>query len=167
MKKHSFCFLSLFVLLLACGSDSNDKTTVADRQATAATSESAEAGKQQTSNTLQGDGIVGYWKLHLEAYDNNGNRKLDDEERKKGIQNRYSFRFNADGTCGIMDMFKGRYEIKTTNGKKMLSVYRKRVVGEEEKDPLPDVFEITSMTNDELVLLENLGNLTFWAFKRS
>ncbi len=105
--------------------------------------------------------------MHLEAYDNNGNRKLDDEERKKGIQNRYSFRFNADGTCGIMDMFKGRYEIKTTNGKKMLSVYRKRVVGEEEKDPLPDVFEITSMTNDELVLLENLGNLTFWAFKRS
>jgi len=166
MKKHSFCFLSLFLLLLACGDNSSEKAIVTDKQATAATSESANATKQQT-NTPQGDGIVGYWKLHLEAYDNNSNRKLDDEKRKKGIQNRYSFRFKADGTCEIMDLFKGRYEIKTVNGKKLLSVYRNRVVGEEEKDPLPDVFEITDMSKDELVLLENLGNLTFWAFKRS
>lgn len=110
---------------------------------------------------------MGYWKLTLEAYDENENKILDEAERKKGIKNKYTFRFNADGSCRIQETFSGRYEIKTERGNKMLYVYRNRVVGEEDKDPVPDVYRITSMNKNELVLLENIGDLTFWVFERA
>ena len=66
-----------------------------------------------------------------------------------------------------METFKGRYEIKTENGNKMLYVFRNRVVGEEDKDPVPDVYRIISESKNELVLLENEGNLTFWVFEKA
>ena len=119
------------------------------------------------TNQPPGDGITGYWKLTLEAYDDNGNKVLDEAERKKGIKNRYTFRFNADGSCKIQESFAGRYEVKTEGGKQMLYVYRKRVVGEEDKDPVPDVYRIISLGKTEMVLLENEGNLTFWVFERA
>ena len=112
------------------------------------------------------DDLVGFWKLKLEAYDDNGNKILDEAERKKGIKNNYSFRFNADGSCKIVESFKGRYEVKTESGNKMLYVYRNRVEGQEKQDPPPDVYRITSMSKNELELLENEGNLTFWVFER-
>jgi hypothetical protein len=114
-----------------------------------------------------GDGVTGLWKLKLEAYDNNHNKILDEAERKKGFQNHYSFRFNADGSCLIQESYKGRYEVKTEGGNKMLYVYRKRVEGVEKQDPPPDVYRIISMSKNELVLLEDLGNLTFWVFERA
>ena len=124
------------------------------------------ASKKETSQ-LSGEGIVGYWKLTLEAYDNNENKILDEDERKKGIKNKYTYRFNADGSCLIQETFKGRYEEKTERGKKMLYVYRNRVAGEEDEDPVPDVYRIISMSKTQLVLLEQEGNLTFWVFERS
>ena len=161
--KSSTVYFSLLMMLIACSNNSNKEPT---NSPTA--TEPENAGKQVTSvNGQQGDGIVGKWQLTLEAYDDNSNRKLDDEERKKGIQNRYSFLFNADGSCQILNMYKGRYEIKTENSRKLLKVYRNRIPEEEEKDPPPDVYEITSMSNNELVLLEDLGNHTFWVFKRA
>ena len=160
--KSGTVYFSVLMMLIACSNNSNKEPT---NSPTA--TESDNAGKQVTSvSEHQGDGIVGKWQLTLEAYDDNSNRKLDDEERKKGIQNRYSFRFNADGTCQIMDMFKGRYEMKTENNRKLLKVYRNRIPEEEEKDPPPDVYEITSTSNNELVLLETLGDHTFWVFKK-
>jgi hypothetical protein len=48
----------------------------------------------------------------------------------------------------------------------MLYVYRNRVVGEEKQDPPPDMYRIISMSKNELLLLEDLGNLTFWYFER-
>ena len=137
--------------------EAKDNTTNSSQTATTASSTS----NQQVS------GVVGYWKLALEAYDDNNNKKLDDEERKKGIQNRYSLRLNADGSCTIMDMYKGRYEKKTENGKEKLWVYRNRIPQEEDQDPVPDVYIITSMSKDEMVLLETLGDHVFWVFKRS
>src|SRR5918993_5309067 len=105
--KSSTVYFSV-LMILACSNNSNKEPT------NSPAAESENADKQATSvSEHQGDGIVGKWQLTLEAYDDNSNRKLDDEERKKGIQNRYSFRFNADGSCQIQDMFKGRYEIKT------------------------------------------------------
>ena len=50
---------------------------------------------------------------------------------------------------------------------KILYVYRKRVEGEEDKDPVPDVYRIPSMNKDQLVLLERESNLTFWVFERA
>jgi hypothetical protein len=113
-----------------------------------------------------GDDITGFWKLKLEAYDNNGNKILDDDERKQGIKNNYSFRFNTDGSCKIVEAYKGRYEVKTESNKKMLYVYRNKIEGQEKKDPPPDIYHIISMNKNELVLLEDEGDLTFWVFER-
>ncbi len=118
------------------------------------------------TNQTSADDLVGFWKLKLEAYDDNSNKILDEAERKKGIKNNYSFRFNADGSCKIVENFKGRYEVKTESSNKMLYVYRNRVEGQEKQDPPPDVYRITSMSQTELILLENEGNLTFWVFER-
>jgi hypothetical protein len=148
--------------LLACSNDKPAPTTSVKHTST----QPELLSKTETSKTPD-EGITGYWKLKLEAYDNNENKILDEDERKKGIKNRYSFRFNADGSCQIVESFKGRYEVKTEGGKKMLSVYRNRVEGEEKQDPPPDVYRIISLSQNELVLLEDLGNLVFWVFGRS
>lgn len=129
-------------------------------------SQASQFGLGIGTNQSPEEGITGYWKLKLEAYDNNSNKILDEDERKKGIQNRYSFRFNADGSCQIVDAYKGHYEVKTESKNKMLYVYRNKVAGQEEKDPPPDVYRIISISQTELVLLENEGNLTFWVFQR-
>ena len=160
--KSYLIFLFVPVLFIAC---SNNKA--AEEKIGSKPEQRSEVAANKETNQSTGDGIVGYWKLTLEAYDDNGNKTLDEDERKKGIKNKYTYRFNADGSCQIQETFKGRYEEKTENGNKMLYVYRNRVVGEEEKDPVPDVYRIISMTKDQLVLLEREGNLTFWVFERA
>lgn len=149
-------------LLIAC---SNNK---AELQTTASVADQQPkiASDPETAQAVNED-IVGYWKLVLEAYDDNSNKTLDENERKKGFKNRYTYRFNADGSCLIQETFKGRYQVKTENGTKMLYVYRSRVAGEEDKDPAPDVYRIISMSKIEMVLLEREGNLTFWVFQRA
>ncbi|HKP32887.1 MAG TPA: lipocalin family protein [Chitinophagaceae bacterium] len=134
---------------------------------TAEVKEESKAAANTENNQPSGDGIAGYWKLKLETSDDNENKILDEAERKKAFKNNYTFRFNADGSCKIQESFAGRYEVKTEGGKKMLYVYRKRVVGEEDQDPVPDVYRIISMDKKELVLLESIGNLTFWIFERA
>ena len=151
-----------FVLMIAC---SNNKPAA---EATSAETKQ-QPGVVSTAVTSQapGEDIVGVWKLTLECYDDNGNKIPDDAEKKKGIKNNYVFRFHADGSCLIQQVYKGRYDVKTESDKKMLYVYRNRIVGEEEKDPPPDIYRITSMSKNELVLLETLGDLTFWIFERT
>ena len=150
------------IILIACNDNKAAKEIpVANTEQQAATASTTEASQPS------GDGIVGFWKLKLEAYDDNGNKILDEEERKKGIKNNYTYRFNADGSCQIQQMFKGRHEEKTEGGNKMLYVYRNRVVGEEEKDPPPDVYRIISLGKNEMVLLEVTNNLVFWIFEKA
>jgi hypothetical protein len=161
MKIHLF-IITIYTLLNAC---SNDKPTEAN--SVAQTSKQAEILSKTETNQIGEEGINGYWKLKLEAYDKNENKILDEPERNKGIQNRYSFRFNADGSCQIRESFKGHYEVKTKGGNKILSVYRNRVQAEEDQDPPPDVYRIISLSENELVLLEQEGNFTFWVFERS
>lgn len=151
-----FPFL-LLAFALGCGNDATVKNATVNSKAEPQASTAAET---------TGDGVVGTWQLSLEAYDDNNNKKLDEEEKKKGIQNRYALRFNADGSCQIMNMYKGRYERKTENGKDMLSVYRNRIPQEEEKDPPPDVYQIISLNKAEMTLLEAIGDHVFWVFKR-
>lgn len=160
--KPNLIFCIAFALLIAC---SNNK---AAEEPTASKSEQEpEVASRTATNQPSGDGIVGYWKLTLEAYDDNSNKSLDEDERKKAIKNRYTYRFNADGSCQIQETFKGRYEVKTESGNKMLYVYRNRVVGEEDKDPAPDVYRIVTESKNQLVLLENENNLVFWVFERA
>ena len=160
--KSNLIFCIAFTLLIACSSNKAAEETTAAKP-----EKKSEAVSSAEETQPSGDGIVGYWKLTLEAYDDNGNKVLDDDERKKGIKNRYTYRFNADGSCQIQDFYKGHYEEKTENGNKMLYVYRNRVVGEEDKDPAPDVYRIISINKNQLVLLEREGNLTVWVFERA
>lgn len=159
--KTYLAILCAFVSLISCNNSNTAESKIADPQ------KQTEVASNPASGESSGEGIAGYWKLTLEAYDENGNKVLDDAERKKGIKNNYSFRFNADGSCRIQETFKGSYEVKTEGGKKMLYVHRERVVGEEDKDPVPDVYQIISMNKTEMVLLENIGDLTFWVFGRA
>ena len=154
----------LFASLVLCSCNNNKS---AQENSVAENKPQSEVAANHEVNTASGDGIVGNWKLTLEAYDENGNKILDDEERKKGIKNNYQYRFNADGSCQIQQVFKGRYEVKTEGDKKKLYVYRNRVVGEEDKDPPPDVYHIISLNRNQLLLLEDLGNLAFWLFEKA
>lgn len=156
------------VSLIACALLTTCSNNNAAQESTVTrTEQQPEVASNAETKQSSGDAIVGYWKLTLEAYDDDGNKTLDEEERKKGIKNRYAYRFNADGSCQIQESFKGRYEVKSENGKKMLYVYRNRVVGEEDKDPAPDVYRIISESKTQLVLLENENNLVFWVFERA
>lgn len=160
--KLNLIFCIVLILLIACSDNKAAEETTAPKP-----EQQPELASNTETTQPSGDGIVGYWKLTLEAYDDNGNKTLDEEERKKGIKNKYTYRFNADGSCQIQDFYKGRYQEKTENGNKMLYVYRNRIVGEEDKDPVPDVYRITSMTKNQIVLLEQQGDLTFWVFERA
>ena len=161
MKPNLVLFLCIpFSLLIACSNNKAGETKSSASQTPAQIASSTEP------NQTSGEGIVGFWKLKLEAYDENSNKILDEEEKKKGIKNNYTYRFHADGSCRIQEFYKGHYEEKTENGNKMLYVYRERIEGEEDRDPVPDVYRITSMSKDQIVLLEQLGDHTFWVFER-
>jgi len=159
MKLHFIVFIAC-LLVIAFHSGKAQETAIAK------TTQQPNVVSHLEAKQTSAEDITGYWKLKLEAYDDNSNKILDDTERKKGIKNNYSFRFNSDGSCKIVEAYKGRYDVKTENGNKMLYVYRSKVAGEEKNDPPPDVYRIISMSQSELVLLENEGNLTFWVFER-
>jgi len=149
-------------LLITC--NNNKSAQAADVAQTGAQPEALSIAQTNRSSE---EGLIGYWKLKLEAYDNNENKILDEAERAKGIQNRYSFRFNTDGSCLIRESFKGHYDVKTKGGNKTLSIYRDRVQGEEKQDPPPDKYRIISLSDNELVLLEQEENMTFWVFEKN
>ena len=155
--------IAFIILLSGCGSN----TTTNEKQI-ASNSSSEKKEEPKNTSTPSGDDIVGTWKLRLEVFDDNGNRVPDEEEMKKGYGNNYSLQLNADGTCRIQQIFTGRYEKKVEEGRNMLYVYRKKVEGEEDKDPIPDVFQITSVKKDELVLQIIMAGepSSFWFFKR-
>jgi hypothetical protein len=156
-------YLALIFLIIACGNSNSD----AEGQL-ANNSSTEKKGEQATASTNPGDGIVGTWKMSLDAFDKNDNEVLDEEERKNAVANNYVLQLNADGTCKLQQVFTGRYEVTTENGKQILRVYRKKVEGEEDKDPLPDVYIIKSVGQEEMVLLVVDGgeSTTFWIFKR-
>ena len=152
--------LALNILALgSCGSDSKGTSTSEQPKANSAQPTSM----PEPSSSPSDDGIVGEWKLALEAYDDNNNKVLDDEEKKKGISNRHYYRFNADGTCLIhMMKFKGNYEIKETNGRKQLLIY----IDDNGTKTSEGKFYILSVNKDELTLLHSSGEYVFWVFKR-
>ena len=158
MKPQSLITLITAVFFLSHCADNNAATNEKHH----VNNPSSENKPEQTLNTsAQGDVIVGKWRLTWEAYDENGNKKLDEEERKKGFANKYFYQFNADGSCVIQNL-KGRYEIKEEGGKKKLSTYTD-VDGS--KDLIGN-YTILSVNKDELLLLDAGADFTFWTFKR-
>lgn len=161
---------SVILLVVALSSFTNcgENKTTATEQPTINNTTIENKKVQTNPSTSSGNGITGTWKLRLEVFDDNGNRVPDEEEMKKGYGNNYMLQLNADGTCRIQQMFTGRYEKVNENGRDMLKVYRKRVEGEEDKDPLPDIYQLTSVKKDELVLqiVEAGEPSSFWFFQR-
>lgn len=160
LKYFSF---ALLCFLASCG---NDKTASAETKVTDNSVPEKESPSPEANES--GTGIVGTWRMYLDAFDKNENQVLDEEERKNAVSNNYRLKLNADGTCRIQDVFNGTYKVKEENGKKILEVQRKKVEGEETEDPIPDIFHIKSLTKDEMILLttEAGSTVTFWIFKR-
>ena len=115
--------------------------------------------------------IDGDWNLNLEAYDKNHNLLLDDEERKKGFSNHYFYRFSSNGLClispfranQVQSSFKGHYQLKDENGKMKLITFWDET---EQKGQREAQYWIISVSKTELVLLESVGDHTFWVFKK-
>jgi hypothetical protein len=123
------------------------------------------------------DGIVGTWKLTMEAYDDNNNSTLDDEERKSGIKNStpqalhdYKMQFNANGTCKIEGRYNGTYKLTEDGGKKILLVdtEARQGLNGRQVPASRSKYYIKSMTSSELLLLAEVSGVTFtfWLFKK-
>jgi hypothetical protein len=113
-------------------------------------------------NFSQDDNIIGSWNLVLQAFDDNSNVKLDEEERKKGNTGKHFYQFNADGTCLIHTLkLKGSYELKNENGKKRLYTY----VDDEGTKVRENAWYLISVSKTELILLSQ-DKYAFWIFKR-
>lgn len=154
----------VIAIFFACSSNTG-KNTINDKSLIK--SESSNMVIHSTVVEQQGEGIVGKWLCKLTTLDENKNYNLDANERKKAVNNLYELELRGDGTCRIQNMFTGTYTIKIEQRKQVLQLQRKRIVGEEDKDPPPQVFYITSVTKDELVLEDFIGNEgSFWIFKR-
>src|SRR5687767_11284643 len=98
--------IQLIVVFLFLSSCSNDSTS-SDEKQLANNSSTEKKSEQATTSTTSGDGIVGTWKMYLDAFDKNENQILDDEERKNAVPNKYRMQLNADGTCRLQDVFTG------------------------------------------------------------
>jgi len=161
--KSLLSFIVAGFLLTNCGEkkDASTRKEIANNSA-------VKSQEPAHASAVAANGLVGTWKLNLEVFDDNGNRVPDEAEMKKGYANNYMLQLNADGTCRIQQVFTGRYEKKIEDGRDMLYVYRKKVEGEEDKDPIPDIYQVTSLKKDELVLqiIDAGGPSSFWFFKR-
>ena len=127
--------------------------------------------------TIIDNSIVGTWKLTMEAYDENFNKTLDDEERKMGMKNStpqalhdYQMQFNANGTCKIERLYNGTYKLNEESDKKILTVNLEATEGANKKQ-LPasrHKYHIISMSSSELLLLAEVSGVTytFWLFKK-
>lgn len=173
--KQTFLIFSISALLFFanCGDNQADmnKNQLADNVTNSTTE------NPTSTTTISNDGIVGTWKLIMEAYDDNYNTKLDDEERKSGMKistsealRNYQMQFNANGTCKIEGRYNGTYKLTEDGGKKILVVQLESTKGMDGKQ-LPSSsskYYINSMTGSELLLLAEVSGVTyiFWLFKK-
>lgn len=132
------------------------------REATMTQGEEAINAQNGTSDQYQDDGIIGSWSLVLQAFDDNSNGILDEQERKKGNTNKHFYQFNTDGTCLIHTLkLKGYYEQKNEGGRKRLYTY----VYDEGTPVRENAWYIISVSKTELILLSQ-DKYAFWIFKR-
>jgi hypothetical protein len=112
--------------------------------------------------TSQVDGIIGSWSLVMQAFDDNSNGKLDDEERKKGNTGRHFYQFKADGSCLIHTLkLKGSYELKKEAGRERLYTY----IDDGGTPTRENAWYLISVSKTELILLSQ-DKYAFWIYKR-
>src|ERR1051326_3644194 len=163
--KLSTILLSGFVLLIAwAGRVRYDGAKEKPMQPTPA--------EEMVSNNNQGGGIVGDWKLSVETYDENQNKKLDPQERAKAFSNHFFFRFNADGSALVNfnptaeHAFKAKYKLSKRKDLQFISVV---IDGDDNEGPdgLSGGYYIISVDKSEMVLLEAAMERAIWIFKKS
>ena len=154
--KPNLIFCTVLGVFIACSNNKAAEETTASK-----VEQQPEVASNTATSQPSGEGIVGKWRLTWQAFDENGNKKLDEEERKKAFPNFYFYQFNSDGSCLVQNL-KGHFEIKEEGGKKKLSTYAD-IEGSTE---LIGVYTILSVNKDELLLLDAAADYTFWPFKR-
>lgn len=171
MKK-SIClpFCLIGVIFLICGNSTINNSKTFLWKGTTSTTDQLHFTE---SLFTQNNDLIGDWKVAFETYDENENKKLDPEERKKGFSNHFFYRFSADGTALVnfnntaQGAFKAHYKISTRKNFKFLSVFL-----DDDKNENPDGlgggYYIISVDKNELVLLAGgIVEHAFWVFKRS
>jgi len=127
---------------------------------------------EMSNENNQGGDIVGDWKLSVETYDENQNKKLDPQERAKAFSNHFFFRFNADGSALVNfnataeHAFKAKYKLSKRKDLPFISVY---IDGDDNVSPdgLRGGYYIISVDKSEMVLLEAAMERAIWIFKKS
>ncbi len=163
--KHA-CTIFLIPVMIAASNWENNLAIISEQQSLAAFS------------TTSDNSIVGTWKLTMEAYDDNNNKVLDDDERKMGIKNstsqslhNYQMQFNANGSCKIEGKYNGTYKISEEGDKIILTVQLEAHEGVNKRQ-IPASrhrYHIKSMNSSELLLLAEVSGVTytFWLFKKA
>jgi hypothetical protein len=162
VKKH----LAILMLIATLAGCNNSKTSGEQSAATSQTETSADQpstpnNKGSNVNATQnenGKDIIGEWLQEYAVLDQNGNAKLEQEERNgtKSHMGFNWFRFNSDGNCQYDSdiKFKGTYEVIENNGKRKLNV-TVNGFGETYK------YTIVDPVTDELVLYSSGAFMIF------
>jgi len=130
-------YIPVLLLFFSCGNSSAEKSN----ETAPAANKIANASSNENN---AGNGIVGEWEQQYTCFDQNGNYKLEPEEKKpSGTRTGFDwFRFNADGSC-LRDKeikFKSTYEIQEKGTTKELII--QNVHG----------YKIVELTDQELIL---------------
>lgn len=110
--------------------------------------------------------LVGGWQQTHAMYDENGNRKIDEDERRKARSDAgmalFDMRLNADGSCRLKST-KCRYEVQAqSGGRQRLMLF----VETNNRESRENLGIIHSVTKDELILA-NYGSGSFNVYKRT
>jgi hypothetical protein len=115
MKQACMIFLIPGIFFFA---NCRDNGAAANEKQLAGTTAKQTTEDLASATTISDNGIVGTWKLTMEAYDDNNNDKLDDEERKSGMKNStpqalhdYKIQFNSNGTSKIEGRYNSTYKL--------------------------------------------------------
>jgi hypothetical protein len=158
MKKLFINAFLLHLLLPGCNAQNGAGTSASE----SSSAELSTTTEKQAGNLPQGNDFLGEWQLIMIATDDNRNKKMDDEERKKGMTEVQDYmKLNSDGSCEFYTFkLKGRYELKTeSDGKKLLVLFDKNNNRESRGT-------IESVTKTEMVLLKHSSGGVFSVYKR-
>jgi len=167
MENIAQLFIAAFLVLFSYSNSNAGNELSKDKRSVVSNSNIETSTPSPTS-----EGIIGDWKLSVETYDENQNKKLDPQERAKAFSNHFFFRFNADGTALVNysttaeHAFKAKYKLSKRKDLQFISIY---IDGDDNEGPdgLSGGYYIISVDKNELIVLEGANERAIWVFKRS
>src|SRR6185369_5484834 len=125
IKTTGVSFLLTAVIFFSCG---NASLKFASTTAENETPQLAKSSADQPAFS-PGNDLIGDWKLSVETYDENQNKKLDPQERTKAFSNHFFLRFNADGSALVNysataeHALKAKYKLSKRKDLQFISIY--------------------------------------------